>query len=127
MKAASAMITRTEIDAIVTIVTGIDHRGIIETMTTAGIDGTDIPVEAVVVVVVSRTISETDATSTTDTTGRIEIAVAIARISVITTEIVTTEDLHHVIGRENQVMIKSGGDLDRGANHQLRLPLYLLK
>lgn len=126
MKAASAMTTRTEIDAIVTIVTGIDHRGIIETMTTAGIDGTDIPVEAVVVVV-SRTISETDATSTTDTTGRIEIAVAIARISVITTEIVTTEDLHHVIGRESQVMIKSGGDLDRGANHQLRLPLYLLK
>lgn len=126
MKAASAMTTRTEIDAIVTIVTGIDHRGIIETMTTAGIDGTDIPVEAVVVVV-SRMISETDATSTTDTTGRIEIAVAIARISVITTEIVTTEDLHHVIGRESQVMIKSGGDLDRGANHQLRLPLYLLK
>lgn len=120
------MTTRTEIDGIVTIVTGIDHRGIIETMTTAGIDGTDIPVEAVVVVV-SRTISETDATSTTDTTGRIEIAVAIARISVITTEIVTTDDLHHVIGRESQVMIKSGGDLDRGANHQLRLPLYLLK
>lgn len=122
MKASA--VTGTETGAIATIAIEIDHHGIIEIMTTAGTDGIDIPVEAAVV---TRMISAIDATSTIDTIGRIGIAVAIVRISEITIETVTTEDLRRAIGRESQTMIRSGEDPDRGANLRSRSLCHLLK
>lgn len=124
---ASGVAIETEVtDAIATIVIAIGRRGTTETTTTAAIDGTDIPGEVAVVEVDTRTISETDATSTIDTIV-IAVAIVIARISETTTGIVTTDDHRHAIAREDPATIKLGRSLDPEVDLPLRILCHLLK
>lgn len=115
--------TGKRIVVIETTITEIVQRGTtineIKTISETEIDGTNIRVEEAEPVDTGM-INETDTKSTIATIGKIATAVEIVRIREITTEIVITEVLRLMTGRENPAKINREEDLAREVSHQLR-------